>query len=281
MTQLINRAKALPIGNNEQIDSKVLTADVRESLEREFAAAVDSRASAIAESKVEEIEAELQEQQQQHIRELDEASAEYQRQLEAELHERYADADAEIKKHKLMLNEKAQQYVDERLAEINYQVDRYASHVASELAESAKQYLKESNQSQKTQAMYEALSKFAELAGHDLGLEINKAAAVANEKYNEKITELIDENQRLKNKVKMLNNNLIFERGTSDMSLMQQERMRLSLAGMIDNAEPDELKTSLKNLKESMNSEPELEFEPDDADAKRQSGISDLLFKNI
>lgn len=265
----------------EQIDSKVLTADVRESLEREFAAAVDSRASAIAESKVEEIEAELQEQQQQHIRELDEASAEYQRQLEAELHERYADADAEIKKHKLMLNEKAQQYVDERLAEINYQVDRYASHVASELAESAKQYLKESNFNQKAQAMYEALNKFAELAGHDLGLEINKAAAVANEKYNEKITELIDENQRLKNKVKMLNNNLIFERGTADMSLMQQERMRLSLAGMIDNAEPDELKTSLKNLKESMNSEPELEFEPDDADAKRQSGISDLLFKNI
>ena len=43
----------------EQIDSKVLTADVRESLEREFAAAVDSRASAIADSRVEEIETEL------------------------------------------------------------------------------------------------------------------------------------------------------------------------------------------------------------------------------
>ena len=263
----------------EQIDSKVLTADVCESLEREFAAAVDSRASAIADSRVEEIETELQEQQQQHIRELDEAAAQYQRQLETELKERYADAEKELNRHKLMLNEKAQQYVDERLASINHQIDLYASHVADSLIEESKKTLVENNHNLKTQAMYEALSTFAELAGHNLGLEINDVAKKASENYNAQITSLIEDNQRLKNEIKALRNTLIFERTTSDLSLMQRERMRLSVAGMIDNADPGDLKINLMNLKESLNSEPELKF--DAPDAKRKDGISDLLFKNI
>lgn len=263
----------------EQIDSKVLTADVRESLEREFAAAVDSRASAIADSRVEEIETELQEQQQQHIRELDEAAAQYQRQLETELKEKYANVDEELNIHKRMLNEKAQQYVDERLASINHQIDLYASHVADSLIEESKKVLVENNHALKTQAMYEALSTFAALAGHNLGLEINTAAKKANEDYNEKISSLIEDNQRLKSEIKALRNNLIFERTTSDLSLMERERMRLSVAGLIDNTDPGDLKAYLMNLKESLNSEPELKFGA--TDAKRKDGISDLLFKNI
>lgn len=263
----------------EQIDSKVLTADVRESLEREFAAAVDSRASAIADSRVEEIETELQEQQQQHIRELDEAAAEYQRQLETELKERYANVDEELNKHKRMLNEKAQQYVDGRLASINHQIDLYASHVADSLIEESKKALVENNRTLKTQAMYEALSTFAALAGHNLGLEINNVAKKTSEDYNEKISSLIEDNQRLKSEIKALRNNLIFERATSDLSLMARERMRLSVADLIDNANPVDLKANLMNLKESLNSEPELKF--DATDAKRKDGISDLLFKNI
>lgn len=266
----------------EQIDSKVLTADVRESLEREFAAAVDSKASAIAESKIEEIEAELQEQQQQHIRELDEASAEYQRQLEAGLNERYANADKELTQHKQMLNEKAQQYVDERLSNINHQIDLYASHIADSLIKESKEQLAKNNHNLKTQAMYEALSTFAGLAGHNLGLEINKAAKQASEDYNEQISSLIEDNQRLKNEIKALRNNLIFERTTSDLSLMERERMRMSVAGLIDNADPEDLKTNLMNLKESLNSEPELEFDSiKTREDKRRDGISDLLFKNI
>ena len=264
----------------EQIDSKVLTADVRESLEREFAAAVDSRASAIADSRVEEIEAELQEQQQQHIQELDEASAEYQRQLEAELHERYADAEKSLKEHKLMLNEKAQQYIDERLADINHQLDLYASHVADAIINESRDVLKDLNVDYKTKAMYTALETFAGLAGHNLGLEINEAAGRANDEYDDKMSALIERNQKLEREVKALRNNLIFERETGDMSMYQRERMRLSLAGLIDTADEQDLKTNLMNLKESYNSEPELDFDQIEQ-SKRADGISDLLFKNI
>lgn len=264
----------------EQIDSKVLTADVRESLEREFAAAVDSRASAIADSRVEEIEAELQEQQQQHIQELDEASAEYQRQLEAELNEHYADAEQDIEEHKLMLNEKAQQYIDERLADINHQLDLYASHVADTIVRESLDVLRDVNVDLKARAMYTALETFAGLAGHNLGLEIDEAANRANDEYNDKMSALVEQNQELQREIKALRNNLIFERETSDMSMYQRERMRMSLAGLIDTADVHDLKANLMNLKESYNSEPELDFDEMEQ-SKRAEGISDLLFKNI
>lgn len=260
----------------EQIDDKVLTADVRETLEREFAAAVESKASAIADSRVEEIEAELHEQQQQHIRELDEAAAEYQRQLEAELHDRYADADNELTAHKQMLNEKAQQYIDERLAEIDNQVDLYASHVADAIVEESKDSIKEGVVEMKARAMYSALETFAGVAGHALGLEIDKAAQRSDDEYNDKISALIEDNQHMKKEIKSLKNRLLFEHNTSDMSMYQRERMRMSLAGLIDTAEEEDLIANLMNIKESFKSEPELEFKP-----KRQGEISDLLFKNI
>lgn len=264
----------------EQIDSKVLTADVRESLECEFAAAVDSRASAIADSRVEEIEAELQEQQQQHIQELDEAAAEYQRQLEAELHERYADAKKVLKEHKLMLNEKAQQYIDERLADIDHRLDLYASHVADAIINESRDVLKDLNVDHRARAMYTALETFAGLAGHNLGLEIDEAANRANDEYNDKMTALLEQNQKLRKEVKALRNNLIFERETGDMSMYQRERMRLNLAGLIDTADEHDLKANLMNLKESYNSEPELDFDQIEQ-SQRTEGISDLLFKNI
>ena len=264
----------------EQIDSKVLTADVCESLEREFAAAVDSKASAIADSRVEEIEAELQEQQQQHIQELDEAAAEYQRQLEAELHEHYADAKKVLKEHKLMLNEKAQQYIDERLADIDHHIDLYASHVADAIINESRDVLKDLNVDSRARAMYTALETFAGLAGHNLGLEIDEAADRANDEYNDKMTALIEQNQELRKEIKALRNNLIFERETGDLSMYQRERMRLSLAGLIDTADAHDLKANLMNLKESYNSEPELDFDQIEQ-SERRDGISDLLFKNI
>ena len=264
----------------EQIDSKVLTADVRESLEREFAAAVDSRASAIADSRVEEIEAELQEQQQQHIRELDEASEEYQRKLEAELNERYAEAEKELNQHKLMLNEKAQQYIDERLAQINHQIDLYASRVAEDVTEDLEESLTTSAQQLKAQAMYDALCTFASLAGHNLGLEIDQAAKEVSKDYNNRISNLIEANRQLQAENKALRNNLIFERNTADLTMRERERMRMSLSGLIDTADEQDLEANLMSIKESLESEPELDFEAD-AEAKRKGGISDLLFKNI
>lgn len=261
----------------EKIDGKVLTADVRESLQREFAAAVESKAGSIAEARIEEIEAELQEQHQQHIKELDEACDEYRRKLEAEFSERAANSDDELERHKLMLNEKAQEYIDMRLREADRMIDLYATRCANEIAEVAQEAVVDRNTVLKVNAMYEALSTFAAMAGHNIGMEINEVAKTENERYNDRISALIDENHALQAENKALNNRLIFEQATGDVSMYQRERMRVGLAGMIDDAEPDTLEANLKNLKESYKTSSELDF----AKSSRRDDVGDLLFKNI
>lgn len=261
----------------EQIDSKVLTADVRESLEREFAAAVDSKASAIADSRIEEIEAELHEQQQQKLRELDESAAAYEAELQAQYNERSAEFDDSLNEHKLMLNQKAQEYIDERLDETNRMIDLYASRVADELVNIVKEPLSEHCTVLKANAMYNAMATAASLAGHDIGLAINESAKNAVVDYNNRISQLIEENRALKSQVKSLNNHLIFEKTTEGLSMYQKERMRLGVAGLIESADAEDLKANLMNIKESYNSDAELDF----SETKKSHEISDLLFKNI
>lgn len=262
----------------EQIDSKVLTADVRESLEREFAAAVESKASEIAESRIEEIEAELQEQQQLRLMQLDEDAAEYKREIAEQYSERVEDAEQGVDDHKALLNEKAQEYVDARLADINKTIEDYATRCADEIIKESREVLKNTNKELKASAMYEALHTFAKLAGRNLALDIDKTAARNNRDYNARITKLVAENRELNDRIRALENNLIFEQVTSDMSMYQRERIRMSVAGLIDTADPAELRTNLLNIKESYDSEPELDFEKPSSD---RGDLSSLLYKNI
>lgn len=262
----------------EQIDDKVLTPAVRESVEREFASAVESKANIIAEAKIDEMEAELLEQHQQQLNMLNEAAIEYENMLKSQYDDLSNEVEVKLNSHKLELNQKAEQYINEKLENINDVIDLYTSKIVSSLAESIKEDSNDTQLVLKAQAMYEALSKFASLAGYDLGRELNESARTADNNYNERVNELLEENRKLQDQVKSLKNNLVFEQCTSDMSMYQKERMRLGLTGLIDDADEEDLKASLMNLKESYNSESELKF---NESIDRSDSVSDLLLKNI
>lgn len=263
----------------KHIDDKVLTAELRESLERDFAAAVDSKASELTEKRVAEAVAKLTSEHQEHERELDIQANEMQRSLEETLAQKLAESDAALVEHKRKLNEEADKYIKEKIAAINKQVDCYAKYAADVIVEEAADTLFEQNRDLKASTMYEALRVLASTAGHDLGREINESARNTEDSLNKRIDALVNENSKLKSELKASKNNLLFEQMTSDLSLYQREKMKTSLKGIIETIDENELKTNLVSLKESFSS-------PSEEDVlykngKRHNSINSLLFRNI
>jgi len=206
----------------ESLDEKVFTDELKEALEAKFNDAVETKASVIAEAKIEtEIET-LNEKAEAHIE---------------------------------FLTKKAEEFVEIKKTELVESLDKYLDRITDEFVAEAKETLDESVKSEKADMIIEAFDTMLTATGVEVSKIIEAKDETAAEaqlaETVEKYDALIEENITLQDE----NDNLIkmgvIAEMTDDLSIVEAEKFK-KLADLVEFTKDVTFAEKLETIKESV-----------------------------
>ena len=208
----------------ESLDEKVFTTELKESLEAQFNEAVEAKAAAIAEARIEAEITSLNEKSEQHIE---------------------------------FLNEKAEEYVEMKKSEMIDSLDKYLDRVVEEFVAEAQATLDESLKSEKADMIIEAFDSMLIAAGVEVSKiveakddsAVEKKLAESVEKYDS----LIEENIALKEENDALVKMGVIAEMKEGLSIVESEKF-VKLANLVEFSKDEAYAQKLETIKESVQS---------------------------
>jgi len=241
----------------ESLDNKIFTVEMKESLEKEFNEAVDTKAKILAEKTIEQEKLELQENFQKKIDENTHAKEEYIDYL-----------DKKASEYTNMLDEKAEEYIELFKEEFLERADEYLNYAVSENINEIKDALKLKESAEQVEALGSMFEKMCETACVDSASIISQKSYEIDEGIKTKLDKALDENIKLKaENQKLLKMGLINEM-SNDLTLRQQERFEAIAERFINFDNPQDFASELTQLKNEIKSEVTVESETPVVEAK-------------
>ena len=217
----------------ESLDNKIFTVEMKESLEKEFNEAVDTKAKILAEKIIAQEKTEMQETFQKKIDENTRAK------------DKYID----------YLDEKAEEYTELFKKDFLDRADAYLDHAVSECLDEIKDSLKLTENAAKADALSAMFKKMCETACVDVDEIISQKSYEVDEGIKAKLDKAIEENIKLKNdNRKLLKAGLINEL-SEGLTLRQQERFKAIAERFVGFNDPKEFAEELTKLKNEIKSE--------------------------
>lgn len=206
----------------ESLDENVFTAELKESLEVSFNEAVDTKATIIAEARIEEEIDSLNEKSEQHIE---------------------------------MLNEKAEEYVDMKKAEMVDSLDKYLDRIVEEFINESSDKLVRAEDVEKADMIIEAFEALLVSTGVKISdiveAKDNSSIETKLDESIDKYDALVEENIALVEE----NNNLIkmgiISELTEGLTLIEAEQFE-KLADLVEFTKDDSYLEKLETIKESV-----------------------------
>jgi len=206
----------------ESLDEKVFTPELKESLQTQFNEAVEAKATAIAEEKIQEEIESLNEKSEQHID---------------------------------FLEEKADEYVQTKVDELIESLDKYLDRVVQEFVSEAQGALDESVKSEKADMIIEAFDSMLTAVGVDVAKIVEaKDETEAESKLQESIEKydaLIEENIELKEENETLIKIGVINEMKEGLSIVEGEKFE-RLANLVDFSKDKKYYEKLETIKESV-----------------------------
>lgn len=206
----------------ESLDEKVFTPELKEALEAQFNETVETKATSIAEARIEEEIDYLNEKSEQHIE---------------------------------FLNKKAEEYVEMKQAEMVESLDKYLERIVDEFVVEAKDSLTESVKSEKADMIIEAFDAMLVATGVQVAKIVETKDDNSIEKKLEesiaKYDDLVEENIALSEENKKLIKMGVISELKEDLSLVEAEKFE-KLAGLVEFTKSEEFLVKLTTIKESV-----------------------------
>lgn len=228
----------------ESLDNKIFTVEMKESLEKEFNEAVDTKAKILAEKIIAQEKTELQENFQKKIDENTRAKDEYIDYL-----------DEKASEYTNMLDEKAEEYVELFKKEFLDQADAYLDHAVSESLEEIKDSLKQAEDVAKADALSAMFKKMCETACVNVDEIVSQKSYEVDEGVKAKLDKALEENIKLKDENRKLLKMGLINELSEGLSLRQQERFKTIAERFIGFNDPKEYADELTKLKNEIKSE--------------------------
>ena len=228
----------------ESLDNKIFTVEMKESLEKEFNEAVDTKAKILAEKIIAQEKTEMQETFQKKIDENTRAK------------DKYIDyLDEKAEEYTNYLDEKAEEYTELFKKDFLDRADAYLDHAVSECLDEIKDALKLTENAAKADALSAMFKKMCETACVDVDEIISQKSYEVDEGIKTKLDKAIEENIKLKNdNRKLLKLGLITEL-SEGLTLRQQERFKTIAERFVGFDDPKEFAEELTKLKNEIKSE--------------------------
>lgn len=209
----------------ESLDEKVFTADLKESMEKEFNEAVEAKATVIADERIEEEIDRLSEKSEEHIKFLD---------------------------------EKSEEYVELKESEMLEAVDKYLDRVVAEFLEEAEESLQESVKSEKADMIIEAFDSMLVATGVEVSRIAEAKKDSGEEGLSEKLKEsterydsLVNENIELQEKNEKLIKMGVIAEMSEGLSLVEREKFN-RLANLVEFSQDSAFADKLETIRESV-----------------------------
>lgn len=226
----------------ESLDEKVFTPELKESLETQFNEAVETKATIIAEARVEEQIEQLNEKSEEHIE---------------------------------FLNEKAEEFVELQKQEMVEAVDKYLERVVDDFMNEAQESLDESVKSEKADMIIEAFDSMLVATGVEVSKIVESKDESSVEKQLsesvEKYDSLVEENINLKAENEKLIKMGIISEMKEGLSLVESEKFE-KLADLVEFSSDDKFMEKLETIKESVKGAVEDKQDKKDLNEAEQEG---------
>lgn len=232
----------------ESLDEKVFTPELKESLETQFNEAVETKATVIAEEKInDEIES-LNEKANDHID---------------------------------LLEEKSQEYIEAKQEELVESLDKYLERVIEEFVSEAKTALDESAKSDKADMIIEAFDSMLTAVGVDVA---NIVEAKDNNDVQSKLDEtiekydnLIEENINMKEENDKLIKMGVISEMKEGLSIVESEKFE-KLADIVEFSKDEDYAVKLQTIKESVKGTVEENL---DEDADSEDSVEKPVYAHL
>ena len=276
----------------ENIDSTILTRDMKDSLRESFEDAVNEKVESIVSEKIADIEAKTDEYANYLKEEYESNANDYTDKLDNldEKAEEYADYLKEEYESKIDdLTEKAEEYIEMMQDEMNENVSNYLDRAIQEFIMEAQDQMCINVDNAKAEAITESFSKHALITGVEV---TDIVEAHDNSRVSSKLDDAIEENDRLVNenlslvsKIKELNEkvNTLIKMGcikemTEGMTLIEAKKFE-NLANLVEFSADTDYLDSLNHIAEAVKGEDD-DDDNDDEDKEKSSKKSKINFDN-
>ena len=265
----------------ENIDSTILTDDVKASLQESFDNAVNEKVDSILSEKMDDLEQKaeeysslVKEEYENKLNSLDEKVDEYTNLLQEEYEEKLNS-----------LDEKAEEYIELYKDEMNEKVSEYLDRAVQEFIQESKEQLCINVDNAKAEALTEAYSKFALMAG----VEVSDIAEAYNDTRSEnrinsligENDQLVNENLKLVNKIKSLNEKIdnlmklgLIKEMTEGMSLTESRKFE-RLAELVEFTNDGSFVESLEKIRDTVKKDSDDNVEDQDDSDNVNESVSD------
>jgi len=217
----------------ESLDEKVFTPEMKEQFETQFNEAVETKASLIAEEKIEDQIDSLNEKSEEHIEMLNEKSEE----------------------HIEFLEEKAEEYVELQKTEMLDSIDKYLDRVVEEFMVEAKDSLDESVKTEKADMIIEAFDAMLVATGVKVATIVeakdDNSVEAKLEESVEKYDTVVDENITLKEENEKLIKMGVIAESKEGLSIVEAEKFD-KLANLVEFTRDVAFAEKLDTIKESV-----------------------------
>lgn len=249
----------------ENIDSTILTQDMKDSLKESFDNAVNEKVESIVAEKTNELESKADEYAEYLKEEYESKNQELEDKIDTldEQANNYAEYLKEEYENKIdALTEKADEYVQLQMEEMNENVSNYMDRVIQEFIVEAKEQMCINVDNAKAQAITEAFSNLAITAGVEVS---DIVEAHDNSQVSSKLESAIEENDRLVNenlslvsKIKNLNEKVntllrmgVIKEMSEGMTLVESKKFE-NLANLVEFTNDQDYLDSLQQIAETV-----------------------------